>query len=106
VSARAFCWVIGCWICVCVTVADCVNALARRMHRVCAEVAGCYAKSANLPVRLGFSVTISGCVGRPSPMADISIRFAVLELAIVDGARPNSRRMRTDLQNLNTGQTG
>jgi hypothetical protein len=81
-------------------------ALARWMHRVCAEVAGCYAKFANLLVRLGISVTISGCVGRPSPMADISIRFAVLELAIVDGTRPDSRQMRADLQNLNTGQTG
>jgi hypothetical protein len=39
-------------------------------------------------------------------MADISIRFAVLELAIVDGARPNSRRMRADLQNLFSGQSG
>ena len=87
-------------------VGDLAVALARRMHRVCAEVAGCYAKSANLPVRLGSSVTISGCVGRPSPMADISIRFAVVELAIVDGARPNSRRMRTDLQNLFSGLSG
>ncbi len=87
-------------------VGDLAVALARRMHRVCAEVAGCYAKSANLPVRLGSSVTISACVGRPSPMADMSIRFAVLELAIVDGARPDSRQMRADLQNLNTGQTG
>jgi hypothetical protein len=87
-------------------VGDLAVALARRMHHVCAEVAGCYAKSANLPVRLGSSVTISACVGRPSPMADVSIRFAVLELAIVDGARPDSRRMRADLQNLNTGQTG
>ena len=35
-------------------------ALARWMHRVCAEVAGCYAKSDNHPVRLGLSVPFSG----------------------------------------------
>jgi hypothetical protein len=34
------------------------------------------------------------------------IRFAVVELAIVDGARPNSRRMATSFQNLITEQTG
>ncbi len=51
-------------------VGDLAVALARRMHHVCAEVAGCYAKSANLPVRLGSSVTISACVGRPSTMVD------------------------------------
>jgi hypothetical protein len=39
-------------------------------------------------------------------MADISIRFAVVELAIVDGARPDSRRMRAGFQNLITGQSG
>ena len=35
-------------------------ALAWWMHRVCAEVAGCYAKSDNHPVRLGLSVPFSG----------------------------------------------
>jgi hypothetical protein len=39
-------------------------------------------------------------------MADISIRFAVVELAIVDGARPDSRRIVTGFQNLINGQTG
>jgi hypothetical protein len=39
-------------------------------------------------------------------MADVSIRFAVLELAIVDGARPDSRRMVTGFQNLINGQSG
>ena len=55
-------------------------ALARWMHHVCAEVAGRYPKSADSPVRLGFSVTISGCVGRPSPMVVLVIRFAVVEM--------------------------
>jgi len=35
-------------------------ALARWMHRVFAEVAGCYAKSDNHPVRLGLSAPFSG----------------------------------------------
>ena len=81
-------------------------ALARWMHHVCAEVAGCYAKSADSTVRLGFSVTISGCVGRPSPMVDICDSICCGGNAIVDGARPDSRRMRPGLQILNNGQTG
>ena len=35
-------------------------ALAWWMHRVCAEGAGCYAKSDNQPVRLGLAVPFSG----------------------------------------------
>jgi hypothetical protein len=45
-----------------------VVSLARWMHRVCAEVAGCYAKSDYHPVRLGLALTHRGHVGRPSPM--------------------------------------
>jgi hypothetical protein len=33
-------------------------------------------------------------------------RLALVELAIVNGARPDSRRMRGDLQNLISGQSG
>ncbi len=81
-------------------------ALARWMHHVCAEVAGCYANSADSAVRLGFSVTIAKCVGRPSPMVDLCDSIYCGGNAIVDGARPNSRRMRACLQILNTRQTG
>ncbi len=81
-------------------------ALARWMHHVCAEVAGCCAKSADSAVRLGFSVTISGCVGRPSPMVDACDSICCGGNTIVDGARPNSRRMVSGFQNLITGQTG
>jgi len=81
-------------------------ALARWIHRVCTEVAGCYAKSANFRVRLGLSVTISGCVGRPSPMVDNFDSSRCVGNAIVDGARPDSRRMVTGFQNLVTGQSG
>ena len=81
-------------------------ALARRKHHVCAEVAGCYAKSADSPVRLGFSITISGCVGRPSPMVDNFDSNCCGGNAIVDGARPDSRRMVAGFQNLITEQTG
>ncbi len=81
-------------------------ALARWIHHVCAEVAGCYANSSDSAVRLGFSVTNSGCVGRPSPMVNNFDSIYCGGNAIVDGARPDSRRMVTDFQNLITGQTG
>ena len=81
-------------------------ALARWLHHVRAEVAGCYAKSADSPVRLGFSVTISSCVGRPSPMVDAYDSIYCGGNAIVDGARPDSRRMVAGFQNPITGQTG
>ncbi len=81
-------------------------ALARWMHHVCAEVAGCYAKSADSQVRLGFSVTICGCVGRPSPMVGNVDSICCGGNAIVDGARPDSRRMDTGIQSLFTEQSG
>jgi hypothetical protein len=76
------------------------------MHPVRAEVAGCYANSDDLSFRLGLAVTLAGAVGRPSPMAVRRILFAVAELAIVDGARPCSRRMRPGLQYLKADQSG
>ena len=76
------------------------------MHPVCAEVAGCYANSDDLLVRLGLAVTLTRDVGRPSPMAARRILFAVAELAIVDGARPASRRMFPGLQYLKADQSG
>ena len=33
-------------------------------------------------------------------------RHAMVELAIMDGARPDSRRMRANLQNLISGRSG
>jgi hypothetical protein len=76
------------------------------MHPVRAEVAGCYANSDDLSVRLGYAVTLIGDVGRPSPMAAYRILLAVAELAIEDGARPGSRRMFPDLQYLKADQSG
>jgi len=76
------------------------------MHPVRAEVAGYYANSNDLSFRLGLAVTLTGDVGRPSPMAARRILFAVAELAIVDGARPGSRRMCSGLQDLKADQSG
>jgi hypothetical protein len=76
------------------------------MHPVRAEVAGCYANSDHISFRLGYAVTLTGDVGRPSPMAVRKILFAVAELAIVDGARPDSRRMFPGLQYLKADQSG
>ena len=71
-----------------------------------AEVAGCYANSDHISFRLGLAVTLIGAVGRPSPMAAHKILFAEAELAIVDGARPASRRMFPGLQYLKADQSG
>ena len=71
-----------------------------------AEVAGCYANSDDLSFRLGSAVTLTGDVGRPSPIAVRKILFAVAELTIEDGARPDSRRMCPGLQDLKADQSG
>ena len=76
------------------------------MHPVRTEVAGCYANSDHISFRLGYAVTLTGDVGRPSPMAVRKILFAVAELGIVDGARSGSRRMCSGLQYLKADQSG
>ena len=63
-------------------------ALAGWMHRVCADLAGCYENSGLCLVRLGWFHALSGPVGRPSPMV----------MTIMDGARPGNRRMIAGLQ--------
>ena len=47
---------------------DAYAALAGWMHRVCADLAGCYEIPVCCLVRLGWSVALPGHVGRPSPM--------------------------------------
>ncbi len=81
-------------------------ALARWMHHVRAEVAGCYAKSADSQVRLGLPVAFPFSVGRPSPMVGLMMSERGYGFAIVDGARPASRRMCTGLQYLKADQSG
>ena len=77
------------------------------MHRVCADLAGCYEIPVWCSVRLGWFVALAGHVGRPSPMVTTGLcRIDLLERTIVDGARPDSRRMSTSLQNLSAEMTG
>ena len=78
---------------------DAYAALAGWMHRVCADLAGCYENSDWCPVRLGWFVALPGHVGRPSPMVTTGL-FGndSLILTIDDGARPARRRMSTGLQ--------
>jgi len=45
-------------------------------------------------------------VGRPSPMADVKMSKRGYGFAIVDGARPGSRRMCAGLQYLQADQSG
>ena len=61
---------------------------------------------ADLSVRLGLPVTSGGQVGRPSPMVDAYDSICCGGNAIVDGARPDSRRMDTGIQSLIAEQSG
>ena len=86
---------------------DAHAALAGWMHRVCADLAGCYETSVWCLVRLGWFVAQPGHVGRPSPMVTTAPRgIDLLVMTIDDGARPGSRRMSTGLQNLAAEMTG
>ena len=71
-------------------------ALAGWMHRVRADLAGCYENSGLCLVRLGWFHALSGPVGRPSPMV----------MTIMDGARPGNRRMIAGLQPPMAEMTG
>ena len=89
------------------TFADVNAALAGWMHRVCADLAGCYGNSVWCSVRLCLFVALRGHVGRPSPMVTKGLcGIDLLILTIDDGARPASRRMSTGLQNLSAEMTG
>ena len=78
---------------------DAYAALAAWMHRVCADLAGCYEIPICCLVRLGWSVALPGHVGRPSPMVTTGLcRIDFLTLTISDGARPGSRRLIPSLQ--------
>jgi len=82
-------------------------ALAGWMHRVFADLAGCYENPVLCLVRLGKAVTLAGYVGRPSPMVTMGLcGIDLLILTIVDGARPDSRRMPTGLQLPAAGMSG
>ena len=77
------------------------------MHRVCADLAGCYETSVLSMVRLCLFIALPGPVGRPSPMVTTALRgIDLFILTIDDGARPGSRRMSTGLQNLSAEMTG
>jgi hypothetical protein len=76
--------------------ADVHAALAGWLHRVCADLAGCWETSVLCLVRLRWLVALPGHVGRPSPMVIMGLcGIDLLILTIVDGARPGSRRMST-----------
>ena len=78
---------------------DAYAALAGWMHRVCADLAGCYENPVRYPVRLGWFVVLPVHVGRPYPMVTTGLsRIDFLNLTIVNGARPGSRRMIPGLQ--------
>ena len=76
------------------SIADVHAALAGWLHRVCADLAGCWETSVLCLVRLRLFVALPGHVWRPSPMVTTGL-FGddSLVLTIVDGARPGSRRM-------------
>jgi hypothetical protein len=57
-------------------------------------------------VRLSLGVSDCGHVGRPSPMATVTISKHGYGYAIVDGARPPSRRMYASLQYPKADQSG
>jgi hypothetical protein len=57
-------------------------------------------------VRLGSAESPCGHVGRPSPMAGVKMSERGYGFAIVDGARPASRRMCTGLQYPKADQSG
>ena len=66
------------------------------MHRVCADLAGCYENPVLCLVRLCLFVALPGHVWRPSPMVTTGLcGIDLLILTIDDGARPDSRRMST-----------
>ena len=77
------------------------------MHRVCADLAICYEIPVWCLVRLCWFVALPGHVGRPSPMVTTGLsRIDFLNLTIVNGARPGSRRMIPDLQPAMAERTG
>ena len=89
------------------SIADVHAALAGWMHRVCADLAGCWETSVLCLVRLGSAVTLAGYVGRPYPMVTMGLcGIDWLILTIVDGARPDSRRMPTGSQPPAAGVSG
>ena len=89
------------------TIADVHAALAGWMHRVCADLAGCYEIPIWCSVRLCLFVALRGHVGRPSPMVTTGLcRIDFLVLTIVNGARPGSRRLIPDLQPPMAERTG
>ena len=53
-------------------IADANAALAGWMHRVCADLAGCYETSVLPMVRLCWFVALPVPVGRPSPMVTMT----------------------------------
>jgi hypothetical protein len=107
VYGNSYYWDVGRCQSVFVNSVDVHAALAGWMHRVCADLAGCYENSVCRSVRLRWFVTIRGYVGRPSPMVTTGLfGIDLLILTIDDGARPGSRRMSTGLQNLVDEMTG
>ena len=86
---------------------DAYAALAGWMHRVCADLAGCYEIPVWSLVRLRWFVALPGHVGRPSPMVTTGLfRIDFLILTIVNGARPGRCRMIPDLQPAMAERTG
>jgi hypothetical protein len=77
------------------------------MHRVCTDLAGCYEIPVCCLVRLCWFVALPVHVGRPSPMVTTGLsRIDFLNLTIVNGARPGSRRMIPGLQPAMAERTG
>ena len=86
---------------------DAYAALAGWMHRVCADLAGCYEIPGWCLVRLCWFDALPVHVGRPSPMVTTGLfRIDFLILTIVNGARPGSRRMIPGLQPPMAERTG
>ena len=96
------------WNCLVVLpIVDVHVALAGWLHRVCADLAGCYEIPIWCLVRLRWFVALRGHVGRPSPMVTTGLcRIDFLVLTIVNGARPGSRRLIPDLQPPMAERTG
>ena len=88
-------------------IVDAYAALAGWMHRVCADLAGCYEIPVWCLVRLCWFVALPVHVGRPSPMVTTGLfRIDFLILTIVNGARPGRCRMIPDLQPAMAERTG
>ncbi len=69
-------------------------ALAGWMHRVRADLAGCYENPVGCLVRLRWLVACCRYVGRPSAMVTTGL-FGddLFEMTILDGTRPGRRRL-------------